>query len=452
MRKLIVIANEQYVRNLVQAGAFAGIEDEETYWVTGGIRLELPVGRGQYLGQVAMDKERRDQYTRLRQLMLMSYRDRSETQRIKLEMRSSEERDQLARRATRRWVRREVKRTLKAIGPNPELARIIDEVKPDVLIAPSGGVDALVYDAVRSAREADVFSLVLVFNWDNLSSKGAFPVPPDHLAVVGPQSVDHAWQIHRYPREQVSVLGGPYIDSHFHHALGSTESPFPFRYVLFAGCLMPFDELTPMRELDQLIEDERLDLKVVYRPHPQRRPRKRDDRIDESEFRHVVIDPQVRDSYLANYGAKPDWSRPLPALDYYPKLLENAEFVICPLSTMVLESAIFERRVLVIAYHDGIHRDSPGVVVGYDHFQGMDRIPGLEMCRQAEDMVRLFRTLAANTRPLGVSMREAITPWIYHDERPYSERLAGLLGELAERYQLGDGVALRPPPSAVVGA
>ena len=80
MRKLVVIANEQYVRNLVQAGAFAGIEDEETFWVTGGIRLELPVGRGQYLGQVAMDKERRDEYTRLRQLMLMSYRDRSETQ------------------------------------------------------------------------------------------------------------------------------------------------------------------------------------------------------------------------------------------------------------------------------------------------------------------------------------------------------------------------------------
>jgi hypothetical protein len=446
LRKLVTIANEQYVRNLVQAGAFAGIEDEETYWVTGGIRLELPVDRGQHVGAVVMDKERRDEYTRLRQLMLMSYRDRSDTQRIKLEMRPSAERQELARKATRWRVRQEVRRTLKRIGPNPQLAQIIDDVKPDVVIAPSGGVDALVYDVVRSARAAGVFSLALIFNWDNLSSKGAFPVRPDHLAVVGPQSVDHAWKIHRYPRDRVSVLGGPYIDSHFHHELGSTRSPFPFRYVLFAGCLMPFDELTPLLQLDQLIEDEGLDVKVVYRPHPQRRPRKRDDRIDERGFRHVVIDPQVREAYLKNYGTSADWSRPLPALDYYPKLLENAEFVICPLSTMVLESAIFERRVLVIAYHDGIHRDSPGVVIGYDHFQGMDNMPGLEMCHEQEDLVPLFRTLAGSPLPAASRMRDAIAPWVYHDERTYSERLADLLAELAERYGLGDGRVLRPRP------
>ena len=35
MRKLIVIAPDQYVRNMVAAGAFADIEDEDTYYVAG---------------------------------------------------------------------------------------------------------------------------------------------------------------------------------------------------------------------------------------------------------------------------------------------------------------------------------------------------------------------------------------------------------------------------------
>jgi hypothetical protein len=118
--------------------------------------------------------------------------------------------------------------------------------------------------------------------------------------------------------------------------------------------------------------------------------------------------------------------------------LEHAEFVICPLSTMVLESAIFEREVIVIAYHDGIHKDSPGVVVGYDHFQGMDRIEGLHMCRTIDELEPLFRELASEPRRRARSMRDQVYPWIYHDERPYRERLAELVGMIAVREGMTD--------------
>ena len=70
------------------------------------------------------------------------------------------------------------------------------------------------------------------------------------------------------------------------------------------------------------------------------------------------------------------------------------------------------------------------------------------MCREPEDLVRLFRTLATDPRARSASpCATPSRPWIYHDERPYSERLAALLGELAERHSLGDGVVLRPPTS-----
>ena len=451
MRKLIVIGLEQYVRNLVLAGAFDDIVDEDTYWVAGGNTTPLPVGRGTLAGTVKLNRARRVAYRDLRLLMLASYRDRSETQRIKLEVQGEAAQD-LIRRSDERSVRRAIKRTLEELGPNEKLAQIVADVEPDIVIAPSGGVDPLVYDAARCAREAGSFSLALIFNWDNLSSKGAFPVRPDHLAVVGPQSVEHAWSIHRYPADQVSVLGGPYIDHHFHHAPGSTKSPFPFPYVLFAGCYMPFDERTSLELLNRHIEDAGLDLKIVYRPHPQRRPRLVDDRVEDETFRHVVIDPQIRDDYLRYYGGKPDWSRPLPALDHYPALLENAEFVICPLSTMVLESTIFERRVLVIAYHDHIHTDSPGIVVGYDHFKGMEAIPGLTMCLEQEDLVEQFSCLLAAEPPPPGTLRDSVAPWIYHDERPYSERLAELVGRLGREHRLGDGVAYKPPAQPVARA
>ncbi|HEY3187711.1 MAG TPA: hypothetical protein VGJ70_09565, partial [Solirubrobacteraceae bacterium] len=428
MRKLVVIAAEQYVRNLVAAGAFDEIDDD-TFYVSGGLRDLGPLeDHPRYLGAIEGAADRRATYLKLRRLLLASYRFRSRTQRIKLRFVPPVQR--LILRLQSLPGPRQVlsRRYLRQTGLNPQLHALMEEVRPDLVIAPSGGTDNLVIDALRSAQALGIRSLLLVYNWDNLSSKGTFPVKPDHLGVVGPQSVEHAWRIHRIPGERVTVLGAPYIDSYFFHEPGSTASPFPFRYALFAGCYMPFDELTPLRALEAAIEERGLDLKVVYRPHPQRRRRKVADFFDEREFRHVVLDPQVRDGYrqaAREQTEGEDAPAPLPALDYYPALLEHAQFVICPLSTMVLESAIFERRVIAVAYHDGVHKDSPGVVIGYDHFQGMDAIDGLEMCRRAEDLVPLFLRLVGDPAPRR-SLRDQVHPWIYHDERPYRRRLAEL--------------------------
>jgi hypothetical protein len=306
-----------------------------------------------------------------------------------------------------------------------------------------------VTDALRSARELGIRSLVLVYNWDNLSSKGAFAVKPDFLAVWGEQSVEHAVRIHGFQRERVRILGVPTFDSYFHHQPGTTESPFPFKYALFAGCYAPFDEAAALERLDQTIDEHGLGLKIVYRPHPHRRPRKRPDRVDERRLRNVVLDPQVRDLYEASfneYGRRAPRSKPrYPALDYYPALLENAEFTICPLSTMIVESAIFERRVMVIAYDDGIHPDSPAVVVNYDHFEGIERVEGFELCRTADELTESFVRVARDPHPPERPLRQQLRWWLHHDSATYAERLANLVDELAVRAATpGDG-HLAPP-------
>jgi hypothetical protein len=204
--------------------------------------------------------------------------------------------------------------------------------------------------------------------------------------------------------------------------------------VLFAGCYAPFDELTALRSLERAIDEAGLELKVVYRPHPHRRGRRRPDRFDEREFEHVVLDPELRDLYARAFqDFEGDASRKprLPGLDSYPSLFEHAEFVICPLSTMIVEAAVFERRVLVIAYDDGIHPNSPAEVVGYDHFEGIDAIEGFELCRDPDRLAPLFLALARGDRTPPRSLREQIGWWLHWDsESTYGERLAGAIAEI----------------------
>jgi hypothetical protein len=441
MRKLIVLGADNYVRNFVEAGAFDLIEDKDTYYVSSARGVVHPetlavlARRANYVGQISDSPGRARTYEKLQLLLLSALRDRGRTLREKVRLLPWHQRIRyrvashplLRERLTRRYLRQ--------AGLNRSLDDLMRSLRPDIVIAPSGGIDHFVTDALRSARELGIPSLVLVYNWDNLSSKGIFPVKPDHLAVWGEQSVEHAVRIHGFDREQVRILGVPTFDSYFHLEPGETMSPFPFRYALFAGCYAPFDEASALERLDRAIEEHGLDLKIVYRPHPHRRPRKRPDQVDEERFRHVVIDPQVRELYEASFeeyrrGAARPKPR-YPALDYYPALLENAAFMICPLSTMIVESAIFERRVLVIAYDDGVHPDSPAVVVNFDHFEGIDRVDGFEVCRTAEGLPRRFVELTtADARPK-TPLREQIRWWVHHDEDTYAERLARLVRELA---------------------
>jgi hypothetical protein len=436
VRKLVVISTDQYVRNLVDAGAFERIEDDETYYVASERVTDLKTleGKRGWLGTVTEPTGRRRAYSTLRRLLLVSYRSRGPTLARKTELLPPLQRLRLKALSLPGVRQLVIRMLLRRSGRNPELHALIERIRPELLIAPSGGIDDLVMDTIRSGRELGVTTLVLVHNWDNLSSKGAFAVRPDRLGVWGEQSVEHAVRIHGFPRERVHILGVPSFDHYFHLPRGATQSPFPFRYALFAGCYAPFDERAALERIDAAIEAGGLDLKVVYRPHPHRRPRRTPDRVVESEFRHVVLDPQVRDLYEASFaeydrGAKR--AKPLfPPLDYYPALLENAELVVCPLSTMIVEAAAFERPVIVIAYDDGVHEDSPALVVGYDHFEGIDRIDGFEVCGQADELGERFARLAKGPAPPHEPLREQIRWWLHHDERTYAERLAALVAEI----------------------
>jgi hypothetical protein len=460
MRKLILITRALYQRDFVGAGAFDALDDDETYYLSSfedeaddlspaESGADLLDKQPNYLGPVEIPRWRMDAYREARKVLLASYRFRSRTARVKLNQLSLPKRLRRKLAAAPGLRQRTIRNCLGRTGLLPELHSMMERLRPDVLIAPSSGIDVQIFDAIRSARALGIPSLALMYNWDNLSSKAAFVVEPDYLGVVGEQSAQHAWQIHRIAPERVRVLGSPYIDHHFRHPPGLTESPFPFRYVLFAGCYQRFDELSAIQQLEREIEQHGLDLKVVYLPHPRRLRRKLPDFVDERRFRHVVIEPRVRERYLEGWvrdgggirqGAKTMGKRSLP-LDYYPALLENAEFVVCPLSTMMLEAAIFGRRVLVIAYHDGLHGTSPGVAMNYLHYEGVDRVEGFEICRDQAALGPLFARLTREQRPPVRPPKEQMDWWIYHDERPFGERLAEFVEDIGRRHGL---VGLEP--------
>lgn len=451
MRKLIILQSEILVRDFLSAGAFDGLGDDETFYLIGpGVSSDDAVqARPGFAGSVDLGDDRRHTYADIRRLLLTSYRRRSRTQAVKLRQLPwhRRQREKLAAMPGLRQAR--IARHLRRLGLHEQLLARMRELQPDLVIVPSSGVDAMIFDATRCARELGIPVLGVMYNWDNLSSKAAFVVEPDYLGLVGTQSAEHAASIHGIGSDRVAVLGSPYIDLHFHHEPGSVPSPHAFEYALFAGCYQPFDELDALRRLEDVIEREQLALKVVYLPHPRRLKRAVDDFVDEAEFRHVILEPRVREGYIADHGLPKGRMQPLP-LDYYPGLLENARFVVCPLSTIMLEAAIFRRRVLVIAYHDGVHAGSPGVAIEYLHFEGVDAVDTFSVSRRADDLAPRFAEMARSAQPDRQPPKEQMDRWVYHDERPFGERLAAFVEEIGRREARGDQAGRRAATANVV--
>ncbi len=450
MRVLILLPYDDYIRYYVQTGAFAALQAEhECHFAVSDHCKQVDVVRALpgFAGVIATDEATDAAHYELFNVLTWRHRRRSKTFAYRFSrLYRSYPNDSVVHigknlaglRQAAKYVLlgnrvvapHAIPRLIDRLPINADLARIVEEVAPDVAVFPCSAHDAMGNDVVRLAEKHGFESLFLVDNWDNLSSKSLFWAVPDHLCVWGEQSREHAERIHGIPRERVSLIGTPRFEAYYSVDKRTVTPPYPFRYVLFCGAALAFDELGALHRLDDELErhpDVYGDLKIVYRPHPRRQARLSPDVFHEKDFRRVVLDEQLAESYYRG-----DFYFQ-PKLDYYPRLLAGAELVVCPLTTMLIESLLCGTPVLAITYDDGIHYTSPHNAYRYYlHFEGIERIAGLRLNRDADALGSDLRALVASPpRPTRAEIEASLQYFLYKDERSYGRRLADTVAAIA---------------------
>ncbi len=309
---------------------------------------------------------------------------------------------------------------------NEDLKRFIQQIEPDLVILPSSAYDPVGTDISSIGPQMGFKTLILIDNWDNLSSKSILWEKPDYLAVWGDQTKEHAIDIHGMNPERVIPIGTPRFESYFASPKKKHPSPYDFNYILFCGCSEPFDELTALKILDMEITQNKTvygNMKVVYRPHPRRHDRLCEDYFQDHMFTHVVLDKQIRKEYY-----NPTLTSQ-PGLDYYPSLLFNSTLTIAPLTTMVMEALICGKEVIAIIYDDNTHFTSPHNTYKYfHHFKGVERINGLFFCDDKSGLGRLARDrIKCEHKCSRKEILSSLRYFLYFDTLTYSQRLKNLI-------------------------
>jgi hypothetical protein len=322
-------------------------------------------------------------------------------------------------------------RVLKSLIPiNESLYKLIQNGQYDLIIFPSGAYEATSVDLTHIAKKEKIPSLCLVDNWDNLSSKTLMWARPSHLGVWGEQAKQFALSIHGFTPEKVTPIGTPRFEGYFSGPSTQRSRLYPFPYILFVGSAIPFDELAAIRNLERALNSTgRKDLRIVYRPHPWQQKRKTDAIFTEDKFSRTILDRQIALAY--EQGVSPETANPSfqPDLDYYPSLLRNAEAVVGPLTTMLLEASLCQTPVVGLSYHDGFHFNPAR---GYlTHFDGFEAVAGFTFCQSPSDLSEKL-TLALETKIDPAATFETTRFYLHQDSRTYDERLGSLVNGILE--------------------
>lgn len=276
---------------------------------------------------------------------------------------------------------------------NSEIKSILKNERPDLVIAPSQVVGSISLDIIEICNSLNIKTFFLIDGWDNISSKTIFPSLPTCIAVWGQQSVEHAIKIQKFPRERIFTIGTPRFEFYRNQTKKST-SPYNFKYVVFTGCAIPFDEISVLKILDYTLTKHNIDdVKIIYRPHPWRQVRKCFDFFVEQDFKNVIMDEQMKEYYYCTkiMGVT---NAIQPSLDYYPPLLTHCLFTISPLTTMIIEAAIVNKYVLTLAYDDGYHYTNPqNALRNYEHFVGIENITAFKFCYNLKELPKTFLSL-----------------------------------------------------------
>ena len=170
----------------------------------------------------------------------------------------------------------------RAIPRDPIYDEFLSALAPDVvLITPGLHFGSGQSDLMKSAQALGLPTWMLLFSWDNLSTKGALHVQPDLMFVWNERQRREAVELHGFPGDRVVVAGAPRFDSFFALRSRITRESFfhplgldPDRPTLLYLCSSRFiaeDEPAFIRSWLQALRRAGSPLdtcNVIVRPHP----------------------------------------------------------------------------------------------------------------------------------------------------------------------------------------
>lgn len=234
-------------------------------------------------------------------------------------------------------------------------------------------IAAIVYSHVNK-----IPSILVVDNWDNLSSKSIFGIEPTRVLCFGEQSVKFAEEIQKFKKGISFGIGSARFEIYRNFKPQKKENEETVR-ILFAGSSIALEDDKILTHLSEfLMKTKEVNVKkfeVTYKRHPAPQGNPTDLSLINLKYPLIKIHPSA--------NSKSSWEK----LSEVRDSLRAVDLVISMPTTLLLEARVCNLPVLVIAFTDNrIRTSSAKMMLNLEHLRGVSSIDGVKIVRNLSDL------------------------------------------------------------------
>ena len=247
----------------------------------------------------------------------------------------------------------------------------------NLLISWSQNAEPSAIASILLGKRIKVPSMVVVDNWDNLSSKSIFPLEPDALICFGQQSVNFAHSIQKFNKCKIYPLGSARFEI-YRGVIEGCEKKEP-RQILYAGSSIAAEDLEILELFENYYSTNNVDINFKYRRHPY--PQGPELNLDDLhlKFPRLFKPEQVLPS------------RVLESLEQTKEELRTTQILVAMPTTFLLEGVLCKIPTILISFDSKRVRTSSRMMIEeLEHLKGIENLHNIFLVNNS---IELFATL-----------------------------------------------------------
>jgi len=322
------------------------------------------------------------------------------------------------------------------MGEDKTLAKLVDEIKPNLIIGMLCGYSAYDIDPIKIAQKRKIPTLYLQVGWDNIPHRGLLPYKMDYLGAWGYQSAMFAELIQGIPKRRIFLMGCPFGEVLREPPKRPSEEirrtlqlPLGKKVLFFAGVSHVGNEVGLLDLLEKFIEEGKLpNCCVLYRPHPYRQFTKNEPNFFERHYKHIYLDPQMKERFRRHIEEKAYMTGHQERLErsyaYNREILSISSILIAPISTFVAEALYCGVPSVVVSF---VGKDHAKYSIRYDMAtnQFYHAVPGVFNSFSPSDLLAKCRqalSFSENEHRAHI-IRSHLNSIAYQDEFSFAQRI-----------------------------
>ena len=248
----------------------------------------------------------------------------------------------------------------KKIGSNAELIHIIKKNYIDIIIHPTVLNGLFVNDLLDISKKLDIPNIFLINSWDNPSTKSLMYGHPDKIFVWGEQTKNHAIKFLNIPEENIVISGAAQFEFYKYpdkidnqHYVKMIKNKSNYKLICYAGSSKGLNEMHHLKILDDFINKNNINIKILYKPHPWKDFHKDEKNFFDYNFVNIMMDPLSKDNYLSLLRNE-YFNLDLINQESNIIVLKSVDALITPVSTILLEAAFLGKPIAVYLSNDNL--------------------------------------------------------------------------------------------------